>query len=80
MVQKSMQQVDDELGGIENPEDFTIEDPTDTQDENKMTVEEITFKIKTRFERSLPLENLNVIILMNMSHKHASIDQFEPLN
>jgi hypothetical protein len=45
-----------------------------------MTEEEITQKITARFGASLPLSRLNVIILMDMSHKHASIEQFEPLH
>jgi hypothetical protein len=56
------------------------EEVTDTQDENKMSEEEIMDKIKARFSTSLPLDRINVIVLMDMSHKHASIEQFEPLN
>ena len=35
--------------------------------------------IERRFGRSLPLQSVNVLLLMDMAYKHASIEQFEPI-
>jgi len=42
--------------------------------------QEVLERIHTRFANSLPTSRLNVILLMDMSHKQASPNQFNSLH
>ena len=37
-------------------------------------------RVSKRFGRAVPTDRINIVLLMDMSHKHASIEQFEPMN
>ena len=49
-------------------------------DENGIRDDDVIERVQKRFSRAIPLERINVLLLMDMSHKHASIEQFEPMN
>lgn len=76
-VQKIMQQQDDELSKIDTPDK---EHEKDHYDENHIVDSDVLERIEKRFGKALPLNRLNVILLMDMSRKHASIEQFEPFS
>lgn len=71
-----MQQQQDELSKIET----TVKlHESASKDENNITEAEVVERVEKRFGKSLPTNRMNIILLMDMTHKHASIEQFEPL-
>lgn len=71
-VIKMMQQQEDELSKIDSPPDHR-KNETEQYDENNIPDAELLEKVDKRFGNSLPLHKMNVILLMDMSHKHASL-------
>ena len=49
-------------------------------DENGIKDEDVIDRVSKRFGRAVPTDRINIVLLMDMSHKHASIEQFEPMN
>ena len=77
LVQKIMQQQDDELSKIDTPQK---NNQADLYDESVLGSDaEVLERIEKRFAHSLPCQRMNVILLMDMSHKQASQNQFKPL-
>ena len=77
LVQRIMQQQDDELSKIDTPEK---NNQADLYDESSIgTDSEIVERIEQRFKNSLPCTRINILLMMDMAHKQASSNQFLPL-
>jgi len=75
-VQKQMADQDDELSKIDTPDKHN---ESDLFDENGIKDDDVLDRVTKRFSRIVPLDKINVLLLCDMSHKHASIEQFEPM-
>ena len=75
-VQKQMADQDDELSKIDTPDKHH---ESDLFDENGIKDDDVLDRVTKRFSRIVPIDKINVLLLCDMSHKHASIEQFEPM-
>jgi hypothetical protein len=62
---------DDELSKIDTPDKLH---ESDLFDENGIKDDDVLDRITKRFSRIVPLDKINILLLCDMSHKHASIE------
>jgi len=76
-VQRALEKQEDELSKIDTPDKHH---ESEVFDENHIKDEDVIERVSKRFGRAVPLDKINIVMLMDMSQKHASIEQFEPMN